>query len=51
MQNAELIRKFDTVNNKVDNIEKLITEFAENKKEEISPVFITVILIMKPFIW
>lgn len=49
-QNAELIKKINVLNNKIDNIEKLISEFIENKKEEITEVFIMVILITKPFV-
>ena len=48
MQNSELIKKCDTLNGKIDNLEKIIVDFIESKKEELSEVFITVILIMKP---
>jgi hypothetical protein len=51
MQNSELIKKCDTLNDKIDNLEKIIVNFIENKKEEISEVFITVILIIKPFVY
>ena len=50
MQNSELIKKSDTLNDKIDNLEKLIVDFIENKKEELSEVFVTVILNMKPFV-
>jgi hypothetical protein len=50
IQNSELIKKWDTLNNKIDNLEKIIKNFIENKKEEISDVFVTVILIMKHFV-
>jgi hypothetical protein len=50
MQNSELIKKFDTLNDKIDNLEKIIVNFIESKKEEISEVFVTVIIIMKPFV-
>jgi hypothetical protein len=49
-QNCELIKKCDTLNDKIDNIEKIIVTFIENKKEEISEAFVTVILITKPFV-
>ncbi len=50
MQNSELIKKCGTLNDKIDNLEKTIVDFIENKKEELSEVFITVILIMKSFV-
>ena len=50
MQNSELIKKCGTLNDKIDNLEKLIVDFIENKKEELSEVFVTVILNMKPFV-
>ncbi|RHZ64118.1 hypothetical protein Glove_326g224 [Diversispora epigaea] len=40
MQNAELIKTCNTLNNKIDNLEKIIVEFIENKKEEISSAFV-----------
>lgn len=49
MQNSELIKKCDTLNGKIDNLEKIIVDFIESKNEELSEVFITVILIMKSF--
>lgn len=49
MQNSELIKKLNIVNNKIENIEKLISEFIENKKEEISEVFVAVILNYETF--
>ena len=51
MQNAELIKTCNTLNNKIDNLEKTIVEYIESKKDEISSEFITVILIAKPFVW
>jgi hypothetical protein len=50
MQNSELIKKCDTLNGKIDNLEKIIVDFIESKKEELSEGFITVILIMKSFV-
>ncbi|RHZ49674.1 hypothetical protein Glove_518g1 [Diversispora epigaea] len=41
MQNAELIKTCNTLNNKIDNLEKIIVEFIENKKDEISSEFVT----------
>ena len=49
IQNSELIKKLNIVNNKIENIEKLISEFIENKKEEISEVFVAVILNYETF--
>jgi hypothetical protein len=49
-QNSEIIKRFDILNNKIDNIEIKINEFLENKREEISMAFVTVILIIKPFV-
>jgi hypothetical protein len=50
MQNSKLIKKFDTLNDKLGNLEKLISDFIESKKEEVSERFVMVILIIKPFI-
>jgi hypothetical protein len=50
MQNSEILKKWDALNNKIDNIEKLIIDLIESKKEEISDVVLGVILIMKPFV-
>ena len=50
MQNSEILKKWDALNNKIDNIEKVIIDFIESKKEEISDVVLGVILIMKPFV-
>ena len=49
-QNAEILKKWDALNSKIDNIEKMIIKFIESKKEEISDVVVGVILIMKPFV-
>lgn len=50
MQNSELIKKFDILNDKLENLEKLIGDFIESKKEEVSEGFVMVILIIKFFI-
>ena len=41
-QNAEVIKNFNTLNNKIDKLEKIIVDFV-NKREDISPEFIKVI--------
>ena len=50
-QNIEIIKKFNILNNKIKNIENLILEFIESKKEEISEVLIMVISIAESFVW
>src|SRR5688572_20887952 len=42
LQNTEVIKNFNTLNNKIDKFEKIIVDFV-NKKEDISLEFIKVI--------